>query len=69
MTDGGSQGLGLKAMTSELGCEPRLEVVHIHTDSTVAESFLATRGLGRTSHLDVKLCGGKIVCSREDPGW
>ena len=55
MAEGASRGLGMKAMMCEFGLEPQLEVIRIHTDSSVAKAFVATRGLGRMRHIDVKL--------------
>ena len=39
----------------QLGFGPELEVVDMATDSSVAKSFVSTRGLGKRKHLDVKL--------------
>ena len=55
MADGASRGLGLRTMMMELGFGPELQVVHMATDSSVAKSFVSTRGLGKMRHLDVKL--------------
>jgi hypothetical protein len=38
-----------------MGLEPTLEVIKVFTDSSVAKSFVATRGLGKMRHLEVKL--------------
>ena len=55
MYEGATRGLGLKAAMHEGGFAPRLELVRIWTDSSVAKSFVATRGLGKMRHLEVKL--------------
>ena len=55
MAEGASRGLGLRTMMMELGFGPELQVVHMATDSSVAKSFVSTRGLGKMRHLDVKL--------------
>jgi hypothetical protein len=55
MADGAARGLGLRTVMTEFGFEPELEVVQMFTDSSVAKSFVATRGLGKMRHLDVKL--------------
>ena len=55
MSEGASRGLGLKTIMTEMGLEPTLEVIKVFTDSSVAKSFVATRGLGKMRHLEVKL--------------
>ena len=45
----------MKAVMKEGGFAPRLRMIRIWTDSSVAKSFVATRGLGRMRHLEVKL--------------
>ena len=53
--DGVCRGLGMTTAMKELGLLPRLSLVRVFTDSSVAKSFVSTRGLGRTRHLEVKL--------------
>ena len=55
MYEGATRGLGLKTMMVECGFAPRLRMIRIWTDSSVAKSFVATRGLGKMRHLEVKL--------------
>jgi hypothetical protein len=55
MHDGAVRGMGLKTVLSELCLLPRLRVVRMWTDSSVAKAFVATRGLGKMRHLEVKL--------------
>ena len=55
MSDGAARGLGLKTVLSELGLQPTLNIVRVFTDSSVAKSFVSTRGLGKMRHLEVKL--------------
>jgi hypothetical protein len=55
MYEGATRGLGMKAVMKEGGFAPRLRMIRIWTDSSVAKSFVATRGLGRMRHLEVKL--------------
>ena len=40
---------------SEMGLMPCLSLLHVLTDSSVAKSLVATRGLGKMRHLEVKL--------------
>ena len=54
MYDGATRGLGMRTMMTEMGLSPQLKMVRISTDSSVAKSFLATRGLGKMWHLEVK---------------
>ena len=53
--EGAARGLGLKTVMQECGYAPQLKLVRIWTDSSVAKSFVATRGLGKMRHLEVKL--------------
>jgi hypothetical protein len=53
LTEGASRGLGLKTVLEELDLKVSLHVLAF-TDSSVAKSFAATRGLGRMRHLSVK---------------
>ncbi len=55
MADGAARGLGLQTAMTELGVKTRLSIVQVFTDSSVAKSFVATRGLGKMRHLEVKL--------------
>ena len=55
MYEGAARGLGLKTVMLECGFSPRLGMIRVWTDSSVAKSFVATRGLGRMRHLEVKL--------------
>ena len=55
MAEGASRGLGMRTTMAEFDLDPSLEVVQVFTDSSVAKSFVSTRGLGRMRHLDVKL--------------
>ena len=54
MYDGATRGLGMRTMMTEMGLSPQLKMVRISTDSTVAKSFVATTGLGKMRHLEVK---------------
>ena len=45
----------MKAVMQECGFAPQLRMIRIWTDSSVAKSFVATRGLGKMRHLEVKL--------------
>ena len=55
MYEGATRGLGLKSVMLECGFAPQLRMIRVWTDSSVAKSFVATRGLGRMRHLEVKL--------------
>ena len=55
MYEGATRGLGMQTMMTEMGMSPTLKVIKIFTASSVATSFVATRGLGKMRHLDVKL--------------
>ena len=55
MYEGAARGLGLKTVMLECGFSPRLKMIRVWTDSSVAKSFVATRGLGKMRHLEVKL--------------
>ena len=55
MHDGASRAMGLQTAMSEMGLMPKLSMLRVYTDSSVAKSFVATRGLGRMRHLEVKL--------------
>ena len=39
----------------EMGTVTKLSIVQVFTDSSVAKSFVSTRGLGKMRHLEVKL--------------
>ena len=55
MYDGAARGVGLLSILSEMGVAPVLSLVQVRTDSAVAKSFTATRGLGKMRHVEVKL--------------
>ncbi len=55
MADGAARGLGLQTAMKELEVKTKLSIVQMFTDSSVAKSFVATRGLGKMRHLEVKL--------------
>ena len=55
MYDGAARGVGLLSILSEMGVAPVLSLVQVRTDSAVAKSFTATRGLGKMKHVQVKL--------------
>ena len=55
MYDGAARGCGMKTILNELGLAAEVAMVRIGTDSSVAKSFTATRGLGKMRHLQVKL--------------
>ena len=46
MYDGATRGLEMQTVMTEMGLSPQLKMVRISTDSSVAKSFVATRGLG-----------------------
>ena len=45
----------MKTVMSEFLIGPVLRMIRVFTDSSVAKSFVSTRGLGRMRHLEVKL--------------
>ena len=47
MYDCATRGLGMQTVMTEMGLSPQLKMVRISTDSSVAKSFVATRGLGK----------------------
>jgi hypothetical protein len=55
MFDGATRGCGMQAIMTEMGLLPSLAVLRVCTDSSVAKSFVATRGVGKMRHLEVKL--------------
>ena len=55
MFEGAARGCGMQAILTEMGLLPSLSVLGEATDSSVAKSFVATRGVGRMRHLEVKL--------------
>ena len=55
MYEGTCRGLALKTAMSEMSLQPQLKMIRVQTDSSVAKSFVATRGLGKMRHLEVKL--------------
>ena len=54
MYDGATRGLGMQTVMTDMGLSPQFKMVRISTDSSVAKSFVATRGLGKMRHLEVK---------------
>ena len=55
MYEGVARGLGLQSIMKELGLRPTLGLMRVLTDSSVAKSFVSTRGLGNMRHVEVKL--------------
>ena len=55
ISDGAARSLGMKTVMTEMGINPTLKVLRMFTDSSVAKSFVSTRGLGQRRCLDVKL--------------
>ncbi len=55
MFEGATRGCGMQAILTEMGLQPVLSVLRVCTDSSVAKSFVATRGVGKMRHLEVKL--------------
>ena len=55
MFEGAARGCGMQAILSEMGMLPSLSLLRVSTDSSVAKSFVATRGVGKMRHLEVKL--------------
>ena len=55
MFEGATRGCGMQAIMAEMGLLPSLSVLGVATDSSVAKSFVATRGVGKMRHLEVKL--------------
>ena len=55
MYEGTARGIGMHSVMSELGLVPRLALLRVYTDSSVAKSFVSTRGLGKMRHVEVKL--------------
>ena len=53
--DGACRGRGVQAIMFEMGLLPCLSVLRVCTDSSVARSFVATRGVGKMRHIEVKL--------------
>ena len=47
MQDGAARRMGLQTVMSEMGLMPHLSLLRVFTDSSVAKSFVATRGLGQ----------------------
>ena len=54
MYGGATRGLGMQTVMIEMGLSSQLKMVRISTDSSVAKSFVATRGLGKMRHVEVK---------------
>ena len=54
MYDGATRGLGMQTVMTEMGLSPHLKMVRISTDSSIAKSLVATRGLGKMWHLEVQ---------------
>lgn len=55
MFEGATRGMGLRNTMIEMGLRPCMHMCRLSTDSSVAKSFVSTRGLGRMRHLEVKL--------------
>jgi hypothetical protein len=55
MYDGAARGLGLSSIMSEMSLKLELLLCPVCTYSSVAKSFVSTRGLGRMRHIEVKL--------------
>ena len=55
MQEGATRGMGMQTIMEEIGLAPRLEMIRVYTDSAAAKSFVATRGLGKMRHVEVKL--------------
>ena len=55
MFEGACRGCGVQAIMFEMGLLPCLSVLRVCTDSSVAKSFVATRGVGKMRHIEVKL--------------
>ena len=55
MYDGATRGLGMQTVMTEMGLSPHLKMIRISTDSSVAKSFVATRGLGQMRHSEVEI--------------
>jgi hypothetical protein len=55
MFEGAVRGCGMQAIMFEMDLLPSLSVLRVCTDSSVAKSFVATRGVGKMRHLEVKL--------------
>ncbi len=55
MFEGATRGCGMQTILTEMGLLPSLSVLGVATDSSVAKSFVATRGVGKMRHLEVKL--------------
>ena len=53
-TQTATRGLGMQTVMTEMGLSPQLKMVRMSTESSVAKSFVATRGLGKMRHLEVK---------------
>ena len=54
MFDGATRGQGMQTVMTEMGLSPQPKMIRISTDSSVAKLFVATRGLGKMRHLEVK---------------
>ena len=55
MQEGATRGMGMQTIMEEIGLVPKFEMIRVYTDSAAAKSFVATRGLGRMRHIEVKL--------------
>jgi hypothetical protein len=55
MFEGAARGCGMQAILCEMGLLPSVSLLRVSTDSSVAKSFVATRGVGKMRHLEVKL--------------
>ena len=54
MYDGATRELGMQTVMIEMSLSPQLKMVRISIYSSIAKSFVATRGLGKMRHLEVK---------------
>ena len=55
MQDGAARGMGHQEVMSEMGLMLGVSLLGVLTDSSVAKSFVASRGQGKMSHVEVKL--------------
>ena len=45
MYDGATRELGMQTVMTEMGLSPQLKMIRVFADSSVAKSFVATRGV------------------------
>jgi hypothetical protein len=55
MYDDAARGMCMQTALEEMGLRPTLSMIQVLTDSSVAKSYVACRGLGRMRHLEVKV--------------